>query len=454
MKKLIVTGLFFIAANFANAQYDHQNINLLGVFTDSSVVAEPVYDIRFQACWGWADSVTGKEYGILGSTAGTYIVDVSNPSNPVQVDYIPHHQNDAIWHEYKTYKNYLYIISDDAGQTLQIADLSSLPDSVTMIYDSTGVFEHAHALFIDNDKLYVASVSKNNTYSSMNVYSLANPQLPVLLRRLDQDYPFINQVHDMFVSNDTVYASCGFQGLFIFTYDSATNLFSQIGSWIDGGNFYNHSSFLSPDHKTLYLCEEVPDGRPVSIIDVTDIGNPSLIDTFYSNQGATPHNPEVIDNKLIVAYYQDGLYIYDITNPVAPIRMGYFDTYPDNPPGTYFGNAYQGCWSTYAELPSGILLAGDMQRGLFCLDISNVNSVNAIPFEQQSVYPNPATDHLIVERSSAAYAEITDMTGRIFFRENLETGRTEIKLNEIPCGIYILKLTGKDQTESGKFIVR
>lgn len=67
---------------------------------------------------------------MIGSTAGTYILDVTDPTNPIETDYIPHRQTDAIWHEYKTFGNYLYIISDDGGNnSLQIADLSTLPDS-------------------------------------------------------------------------------------------------------------------------------------------------------------------------------------------------------------------------------------------------------------------------------------------------------------------------------------
>jgi hypothetical protein len=58
------------------AQYDHQNIFLLGHFYDSTVVAEPNHGTKYQACYGWTDTLTGKEYGVIGSTAGTYIVPI------------------------------------------------------------------------------------------------------------------------------------------------------------------------------------------------------------------------------------------------------------------------------------------------------------------------------------------------------------------------------------------
>ena len=446
MKKLILTIIVLHFYIHLKAQNDYENVNFLGLFNDSAVIAETQYGIRYQACWGWADILTGKEYGIIGSTAGTYIIEVTDPTNPVKRDYIPHRQDDHIWHEYKTYKNYLYIISDDGGpNSFQIADLSYLPDSVSVVYDSTDIFLHAHTLFIDGDKLYVGKASSVRDYSSMNVYSLSNPLHPTLLRRLDQDYPFINSVHDMFVSNDTVYASCGYQGLYIFKYDELANQFLLLGSLEDGFNIYNHSSVLSPDHKTLYVCEEVPDGRPVKIVDVSGINTPVLDSTFYSNIGATPHNPLVKNNMLIVAYYQDGVYLYDISNPKIPMQIGYFDTYPDNTPGSYLQPAYSGSWSAYADLPSGILLAGDTKYGLFCLDISLINKIKETSKNELEIFPIPASKHLKINNVKNSTVQLLDLNGRECWISKNISENLQIDISGFKQGVYVLKITGKDR---------
>ena len=454
MLKIISLLILLLSAHYSKAQNDHQNINFLGVFNDTNVLPEPQYGIRYQACWGWADSSNGKEYGIIGSTAGTYIVEVTDPTNPVQCDYIPQRRNNCIWHEYKTYQNYLYIISDDSGNnSFQIADLSYLPDSAHVIYDSTDIFVHAHTLSIDRDKLYVASVTSSNNYSSMNVYSLSNPIHPTLLRRLDQDFPFINSVHDMFVINDTVYASCGYDGLFIFKYDTIANQFILLGTLQDGFNNYNHSSVLSPDHKILYLCEEVPDGRPVKIIDVSDIGNPSLVNTFFSNTGATPHNPIIKDNMLIIAYYQDGVYKYDITNPETPVSLGFYDTYPTNPPGSYLQPTYSGSWSAYADLPSGILLTGDTQFGLFCLDMSVTNGIKNPIEDEIKIYPNPAKNQIQVSGVNNSSVMLLDLSGRICWIAKKISGDLQVDLSNLAKGIYFIKISGNEKVKSRKVIV-
>jgi choice-of-anchor B domain-containing protein len=444
MKKLLFSLLFLFSIIESKAQYDHQNIDLLGLFDDPTVNAEPVYGIRYQSCWGWVNPVDQKEYGIIGSTAGTYIIDVTDPTNLIQADYIPHRQTDCIWHEYKTYGNYLYIISDDGGNnSLQIADLSTLPDSAHVIYDSNAIFTHSHTLYVDGNKLYVGSVSQTGNFSSMNVYSLNNPALPVLLRRLDSDYPAIGSVHDMFVINDTVFASCGYQGLYIFHYDSVANQFNPLGTLT---NFptqrYNHSSFISPDHDYLYMCDEVPDGMPFSVVDIRDISNPAVIGTYNTHTGATPHNPYVKDNLLYIAGYQDGLYIYDITNPVTPTLAGFFDTHPQNPAGTYPSPAYQGCWAAYTDLPSGNILASDMQLGLFVLDITSItNSVASIKSNKAFMaYPVPAVDKLNIRFTGNNFdgqIKLINAAGQIVYQNTCrQAADLSISTSELPSGIY------------------
>ncbi len=455
MKHKLLIAFALLTNVIANAQFSNQNISLLGQFNDSSVVAESVYGIRYQACWGWVHPINLHEYGIIGSTAGTYIIDVTDPTNLVQADYIPHRQVDAIWHEYKTYGNYLYIISDDGGNnSLQIADLSTLPDSANVIYDSNSIFTHAHTLFIDGNKMYVASVSASN-FSSMNVYSLANPPLPTLLRRLDADFPAISSVHDMFVSNDTVYASCGYNGLYIFHYDEILNQFVNLGSLT---NFptqrYNHSSDLSPDHQYLYMCDEVPDGMPFSIVDVSDISNPNVLSTMSTNPGSTPHNPYVEGNLLYMAAYQDGLYVYDISTPAAPVQVGYFDTHPQNPTGTYPSPAYQGCWAAYTKLPSGNILASDMQLGLFVLDVSGLPTgiENETLNSGISVYPTPASSELFVKIENPTGDQIitlTDISGKIITSVKAEMNNlNKISVENIAAGQYTVTIKGNQSSVS------
>lgn len=460
MKKL--TSLLFVAFalnSLAQPNYAKQNISLLGNWYDPSVVKENTYGIKYQAVVGYAQN--GREYAIIGSTAGTYFIDVTNPSSLVQRDYVKGRRSGCIWREFAIYGKYCYMVSDDgAPNSLQIADLSYLPDSVHVVYDDNAIFERSHTVFVDNGRLYCGGVTKKSgggSYS-MAVYSLANPQLPVFLRSLNMDYPSINYVHDMWVDNDTVFASGAYQGLFVYRYDAINNKFialDQLTNYPDQG--YNHSGTLTPNRKTFVFCDEVPNGKAVKVIDVSQFGNISVKSTFKSNVGATPHNPYSVGNdRVVIAYYQDGVQIYDISNPSVPVKTGYFDT--DTLHGLNdnftFSPAYHGNWGAWPYLPSKRLLASDMQNGLYVLDATaalytTTGVSNAVRENKLAVYPNPFDDRFTMDvelaESAEAVYEVTDIGGRVVLsgRLFLQQGSNEVHLEtgHLAKGFYTVRLS-------------
>ncbi len=464
MKKISLLFLSLVLyVPIIKAQYDKQNISLLGHWYNPSEVAEPNLGIKYQSVWGWVDtSDNNKEYAIIGSTSGTYIIDISAPSVPVVRDYVAGRRDQCIWREYKTYDHYLYAISDDASpNSFQIIDLSYLPDSVHVVHDDTTLFERSHTLFIDGNKLYCGSVTlpSQGGHYSMAVYSLASPEVPLLLRTLNQDDSTINFAHDMFVRNDTVYASCGYQGLFIYKFNTDTtfSLINSFTSYPDQG--YNHSSYLTANGHTLIFCDEVPRNLSVKLIDVSDLQNIAVESTFKSTEGATAHNPYIIgNNRAVIAYYQDGIQIYNIENPAAPVRTGYFDT--DTTDGitnnyNYPNNVYHGCWGAYTDLPSGIILAGDMQNGLFILNADvalGIDNVNTIPETNITCFPNPSENAISVDvqlkNTCELLIQMIDITGRtVYSRKEISMAGNSTKsvnISFLPPGVYVLKVEGNE----------
>jgi PKD repeat protein len=268
-----------------------------------------------------------------------------------------------------------------------------LPDSVHKVYDSQAIFKRGHALWVDGNRLYVSSVTySNNLFSSLNVYSLANPASPTLIRQLDQDYSFINHAHDVFARNDTVYASCGYDGLYVFRLTTA-NTFSMISSLTSYPfSGYNHSSALTPDGQTLVFLDEVPASLPVKVADVSNLSNIQVLSTINQYNNTTPHNPFIVNNQYcFVSAYQDGLQLYDISNPSAPFLAGYFDTYPQaggNNNTWPNGNTYKGQWGAYPFFPSKNIFALDQTNGIFMLSThlyTNSAPYPAVGFSAPSV---------------------------------------------------------------------
>lgn len=475
MKKIFtLSAICCLLSSFAHAQYPNQNISLLSLWDSIQIPQESYYDIRYNGIWGWQDPQDSREYAIIGSTSGTHFVDVTNPTLPVQRDFVAGRRGSCIWREYKTYQHYCYMVSDDGSpNSMQIIDMQYLPDSVHVVYDDNSMIERSHTLFIDGDKLYLG-IPKGTSVggaSKLAVFSLLNPELPVFLHRIETDnIAGIADSHDMFVRGDTVYASMSYNGLFIFKYDSVANTFAQLGSLTSYPNQgYNHSSALTRDGNTLIFCDEVPTGLPIKALDVSNFGNLTIMSQFRSttNSTATPHNPfirEGDNTRLIQAYYQDGVQIFDISNPSNVVRTGYFDTNPNDCPSCPNPN-YSGCWGAYVDLPSGIILASDMQKGLFVLNAnpalgSNTSVVSSEFASFLSAYPNPSNSYfdLDIRMKSADVVTyvITDLAGRVIAKEisRMEAGNSVIHLDtpNMEAGIYMLTVSGSDFSHTEKLI--
>ncbi len=377
MKKLLFSIAFLVSSLLVNSQvtYPSSNINLIGFVDPETVMG--VDNIKYSGCWGWNQTSKNKEYAIVGSSTGTYFIDISAPATPTVCDYVKGaHPSACIWREMHTYQNYCYVVGDDpAPNSFQIIDMQYLPDSVHVVYDGkTTYFERAHQIDIDGNKMYVSGITFSGSgNANMRVYSLATPTAPLLLRTLSQDDPSVSYVHDMNVRHDTVFAHCGNAGMRVYKF-MATNTFSLLGSltgYPDAG--YNHSSSWTQDGKTLIFCDEVPSGLRMKVADVSNLSNITISALFRPNtySGFTGHNPYIIGNKYaFISCYEDGLNLYDISNPFSPTLLGYFDTYPQggsNLAGNYGSDPENGNWGAYPYFKSGLILALDMQNGVFIL---------------------------------------------------------------------------------------
>ncbi|MCW3075683.1 MAG: hypothetical protein JWO32_292 [Bacteroidetes bacterium] len=470
MKKIFLLTLGLYSWVLTAQTYPSQNINLISLIDPNTAAATSGTDGRhYSGIWGWKQPVTGKEYAIAGASNGTYFIDVTNPSTPSVSAFVAGKPG-CTWREIKTYQNYCYVVSDDPSpNTFQIIDMSTLPSTVSLVYNGTDLFEHGHTVWIDQDKMYIgaATYTSGGGFSCMNIYSLATPTAPVLLRSLAQDYSFISYVHDMYVRNDTVYASCGNQGLYVFKYLSASNTFTQLGSYTgySTGNAYNHSSMLTADGKHLIFCDEYPPTLPIRYVDVQNLSNIQPLQAFKPYTGTTPHNPYVIGNKwAFVSCYQDGLNLYDISQPGNVALSGYFDTYPQGGynTSTYNGNDYRGNWGAYPYLPSGIVLASDMQNGVFILDATAAYN-NPVGIKQQETsqpnfifYPNPASDKIAIHCNTShnSLIQIKNTLGQLVFEKHF-TGIVQdyLNLQDFANGTYLLSITENNYSVTKKLVV-
>lgn len=467
MKKTILLLTLLLSVFSIKAQFAASNFTLL-----SNISPQTGSGQKYSGCWGWTQPVTNKEYAIACSKNGTYFIDVTNPVTPTVCAYVAGTSSNGSWRETKTYQNYCYVVCDDGGSTgFQVIDMSTLPATVTLVSSNMDLFKRGHACWVDGDKLYVSGITySNTTQSSMNVYSLANPASPVLLRELKQDYSFITYVHDEFVRNDTVYASCGYQGLNVFKFNS-NNTFTQLGSLtVYPGSGYNHATSLTPDGQTMVMLDEVPASLPIKVLNVNNLSNIQVLATTNQFTATTPHNPFVVSNQYcFISSYKDGTQLYDISNPSAPFLAGYFDTYNQGGGNnnTWTGSAYAGQWGCYPYFPSKNIFALDMQNGVFMIKshlfqniVTDVKSNSLTGFDL-GVYPNPAQNEVVFNLpaeliNTAATIEIYDAQGKLALSrsvnelQSLTIYQRSVKLNNLANGLYILKLSANGNLLSSK----
>ena len=324
----------------------NDNVNLLYHWSDSTL---PINGLGGSYTDVYGVVINGGEYAVIGSTMGTHIIDVTDPTQCYEAAFVPGAQQYNVTHrDYFSMDNYLYGVCDQGTSTLQIIDLTNLPNSVSLVYNSDSLISTSHNMFIDtlNRKLY----STNG-----DVLDISNPTQPTFLFNMGFS------CHDLYVENDTGYFNCGGNGLQI--YEMTTNSPQYVGSltsYPDQGG--NHSGWKKDN---IYTLADENHGYSLKVIDVSDLNNIQVIALFNSDvdPSSIPHNLIIRDNFVYVSYYHDGLQIFDISNPNNPIKAGYYDTYlPDN------HNGFAGNWGVDPLLPSGIILASDVQSGLFVLE--------------------------------------------------------------------------------------
>ena len=176
MNKFILIVAIALIGISSNAQ---QTGTLLYNWQDTTLVGSWAYNNTYNECWGL--EVNGSEIAIIGSTDGTHFFDVTDPANATQVAYVAGaYQGGGVIHrDYHDFQGYLYVVCDEgSSSTLQIIDISTLPDSVTTVYDSNALFTKSHNIYIDTAtaKLYACA---SNT--AIDVYSLSNPTNPTLI---------------------------------------------------------------------------------------------------------------------------------------------------------------------------------------------------------------------------------------------------------------------------------
>ena len=376
------------------------NLQLLGTF-------DPRPASGYNDIWGYT-APDGSEYALLGVKNGTSVIAISDPSNPVEIGFIP--SNNSTWKDLKTYSHYAYVVIDQSGNGLQIIDLSDLPNSISLVNTYTGNgFASSHNIYIDED----AGILYAQGGGGVRVISLADPVNPTQLTVINAP-----SVHDVYANDGKLYVSEGWNYSYSIWDVSNPATPTLVGRFFTPSSGYAHNAWATSDNRYVMTTEEVPANKTVKMWDIQDPGNPTLLDEYLASPGGRPHNTHIKGHYAYISHYWDGLRIVDISDPSNLNEVAFYDTYPGP------GSNYEGNWGAFPFFNSGKVLASDQVTGLYILHFSGavttgttpVNDITPEGFQLSQNYPNPfnpsTTIHYTLPSSGEVTLTVYDITGK------------------------------------------
>ncbi|MBL7786169.1 MAG: choice-of-anchor B family protein [Chitinophagales bacterium] len=315
------------------------------------------YPDGLSSIWGY--TTNGVEYALVGVKSGLSIVDLSTPTEPQEVAFVPGPFN--VWREIKTWQHYAYV-TNELDEGVLIADLSNLPNSVdTLHFTYNGKIKTAHTVWVDEfGYLYIMGY---RDYAG----TTATNQRGVLMFDLNPDplHPqyvgeyTANYVHDAYVRNNIMYTAEIYAGVFAVV-DVSDKQNPVILATQTTPSAFAHNVWLSDNSQFAFVADERNDAYLTSY-DISDFGDIRELDRYQAapNTNAMPHNAHVFDDFVVLSYYTEGMKIIDAHEPDALVETEFYDTSPFSGPGS------AGCWGVYPYFESGILIGSDRQEGMY-----------------------------------------------------------------------------------------
>lgn len=344
--------------------------------------------------WGWTDTLTGRDYALVGKMDGTAFVEVTDPATPRFLGHLPATAGTEVsmWRDIKVFSDHAFIVATSAGaHGMQVFDLTRLRGvdearefAATTLY--TGV-DGAINVAINEETGFaylVGSTGSRPCGGGLHMADIRDPVRPkfagcfahagtgrrgtgyahdahcVTYRGPDEDY----QGREVCLSlNETSLSVAD-----VTDKDNPVPLAATSYPAVA----YAHQGWLGEDHRHFYSGDELDEsqglvgGMRVLVWDVADLEEPILVGEYIGSSDAREHNMYVRGNRLYVADKRAGLRVLDISDPENPVAAGHFGTTrtpglntPADAPG------FSGAWSVYPFLESGIVLISGRSEGLF-----------------------------------------------------------------------------------------
>lgn len=376
--------------------------------------------------WGWTDPLTGAEIAIVGRTHGTAFVDISVPTAPVLLGFLPSHNGGSdSWRDIKVYADHAFIVADGGGNAshgLQVFDLRTLrglaPGGTLSETAHLGTFGPAHNIAINEDTGYAYIVGSNRCSGGLYMVDVSSPQAPAFAGCFSAD----GYTHDtqcvVYNGPDTTYT--GREICVAYNEDTVTvvdvsnkanpQMLSRTG--YTGVRYTHQGWFLDGRHDTIIVNDELDESSNGHntrsyLFDLSDLDRPVEIGRYTGPTPAIDHNLYTRDGYVFETNYRAGLRILDASAARSGTlsEVAHFDTIPGSD-----APQFSGTWSSYVWFGSGNIVLSDIGGGLFVVapDWAAISGGSGSSFENTTPVAIPdrnlagATSAIAVTRGGQA----------------------------------------------------
>jgi choice-of-anchor B domain-containing protein len=376
-RALAVVVLSLVGALPAWGQFESDKISLYRNFDLSALQANSGND-----CWGWV-APSGREYALAGVSNAMVAVEITDPTNAQIVARVTH--SNSLWGDIKVYRNYAYVSNESSGG-IDVIDLSNLDNGQLRLVKrmtDNGV-SRSHNVALDEEHGFLYLCGSNIGSGRLMAFDLADPENPAFAGQAPTSEVYVHDAHlrtydtGPFGGRQIAFCFNGSRGLDILDVTNKAAMV-RLSRFTYTGLSYCHQGWTSEDGTLLYMDDELDEQRgrvettTTYVVDISDLANPTLAGTFTSGRGTIDHNLYTHNGLIFEANYRSGLHVFDPSEaPIDPQHVGYFDTYPEGE-----GFSFDGAWSVYPYFPSGTVIVSDLDRGLFILDVSELQPFSA-----------------------------------------------------------------------------
>jgi choice-of-anchor B domain-containing protein len=389
------------------------------------------------SCWGYV-SPSSREYALMGLSNQVAVVEITTPASPVIRGSVSH--TGSAWCDIKVFGQYAYAVNESGGG-LDVIDLGGVDSGVVTLVQrvTTAGLATSHTIYVNLQSGYLYLAGSNLTGGRLRAVSLADPANPSVGAN---DYfaagPYCHEAQVVtytdgpYAGREIAFTSDGGAGFGIVDVTDKANMFLVSRSTYPR-LAYCHQGWLSDDRQYFYINDESDGVNETVMFNVSDLAAPVYLGSYSSGLPATDHNQYIRDGYMYESDYNSGLRVFCLENPVAPLQVGWFDTYPEND-----NSGFNGTWSNYPFFPSGTVIISDINRGLFIVDPAEAITAGAILFGYPDGRPEllgpGGTTRLRVTVNAACNAALAENSPTLHY--DTGSGFVAVPMEYLAPGVY------------------